>query len=271
MLDRNVRKIGQSVGYESLFAGISPLLQSADVVAANLEGPITSNASLTLLPDGHTTKTLTFTASPATASVLKKSGIDLVSLSNNHSNDFGPSGLNETKSYLKQAGVQWFGSPTNSGSTEAELTVKGIKIAFVGYEQFSAGIEHILADVSRLSAAGDYVIVVAHWGVEYSATSTAAQRMTARRLVAAGAQAVIDSHPHQVEDKVYMGGVPVFYSVGNLLFDQYFSPETMRGNVVELVLSKSDAGTKLDDVKVFTTSTASHAGISVVGQPQEFK
>jgi len=271
MLDRTVRLIAERSGYDSLFATITPLLRNEDIVVANLEGPITSNSSLTLLPSGHTTPTLTFTADPAAAPALKNAGFTLVSLANNHTNDFGSAGLDNTKFYLKQSGVAWFGSPGNAGHNEAVVTVKGIKIAFVGYEQFNNTADSILADIGRLAADGDFVVVEAHWGDEYSATSSVAQRSLARRMVAAGADAIVGSHPHQLEDKVFMGGVPVFYSVGNLLFDQYFSPETMVGNLVELTLSKAADGTaKLNGVKIYTTSTASRTGVTLVGQPYSF-
>jgi poly-gamma-glutamate synthesis protein (capsule biosynthesis protein) len=106
-----------------------------------------------------------------------------------------------------------------------------------------------------------------HWGVEYQAHPTADQKEKARELVAAGAKAIIGAHPHVIEDHEWIGQVPVFYSLGNFLFDQYFSAETMKGQVVELNLQKTDHGPVLDSVDIYEASTASHKPVSMEKAP----
>jgi len=269
MFDRNVRLLGQKYGYDSLLASTAPLFSSADIVAVNLEGPITSNPSKTLLANGRTTKALIFTFAPKSAEALANAGITLVSLANNHADNFGAAGLAETKKWLAQAGVQWFGDPSNASSSEAVISKNGINVAFVGYHSFQPGFDRILADVARLSASGDFVIVMPHWGVEYAATATPGMKSQARQLVAAGASAIIGSHPHVIEEHVSMGNVPVFYSLGNLLFDQYFDPDVMAGNIVSLRVTKSGTAIKIDDIKVYQTSTASRRSVTVDMQPTD--
>src|SRR6185437_993480 len=142
----------------------------------------------------------------------------------------------ETEKWLDAAGLRHFGSYWNATGTEAVFDMKGMKIAFVGYHQFYPDFDHIISDVKRLNAQGDFVIVMPHWGVEYQPHPNDLQKKQAQELVDAGAKAVIGAHPHVVEDHEWIGQVPVFYSLGNFLFDQYFSPETMKGQVVELNL-----------------------------------
>lgn len=268
-MDRAVRNLGQKLGYDSLFAEIKPLFDSADLVAVNLEGPITSNPSKTLV-NGHTTNSLTFTFDPTSTKALSNAGIKLVSLANNHADNFGLAGIAETKKWLAKSNIVWFGDYRNASSSEAVVTKNNISVAFVGYHAFQPGFEKVLASVRELSGKGYFVIVMPHWGVEYATSSTPEMRVQARLLVASGARAILGSHPHVVMEHVEMGDIPVFYSLGNLLFDQYFSAGVMTGNIVELNLSKKNGATKLDKVKIYETSTASHRTVTINMQPMDF-
>ena len=267
MFDRKIRLFGQTSSYESLLAPLLPLFHSADLVIANLEGPITSQPSQTLRPDKTTTKSLTFTFAPIVAKALAKSGVTAVSLANNHTDNFGSKGLIETRKFLQAAEVGYFGSPWNATTTDLVISRNGIRIALVGYHAFHEGFEQILENIRQHKADGDFVIVMPHWGVEYATTSSAQQRSQARALVSAGADAVIGSHPHVVMDHEWIGQVPVFYSLGNLLFDQYFSPEVMKGNLVKLHLTRNQNGTGLESLEVYQTSTASKKNVTVTDQP----
>ncbi len=263
MLDRGIRRIGQSKGYDSLFAGIAPLFKSEDAVIVNLEGPVTGNPSKTLLPDGTTSKEFTFTFDPDVVPSLKSAGITAVSLANNHTDNFGADGFDETESWLSNGGIRYFGSPWNATATEYVIASNSIPVAFVGYHAFQPGFGAIIDDVKRLSAQGNFVVVMPHWGVEYAPHPTDKMRSQARALIAAGASAVIGSHPHVIEDHEVIDGVPVFYSLGNLLFDQYFSPQVMKGDLVELTLSKKSDTIRLDSIRVYETSMSPKTGLSV--------
>lgn len=271
MLDRNVRLAGNRYGYDSLFSSVSSLFAEADISVANLEGTITGNPSKTLLPDGRTTKSFVFTFATSTAPVLARSGISLVSLANNHTDAYGQAGLNETRKWLSQAGIGYFGDPWNSSSTEAVISKNGVSVAFVGYHAFQSGFDRVVSTVRRLSAEGNFVIVMPHWGEEYVTVAPSLLKGRARTLIAAGANAIIGSHPHVVMDHEWIGGVPVFYSLGNLLFDQYFSPEVMKGNIVELHIEKTRGGPKLDHVSIYETSLESRRGVIVNPVPVDEK
>lgn len=270
MLDRGIRLVGDKYGYNSLFATVTPLFEQADIVVANLEGPITSNKSKTVLANGKTNKEMLFTFNPKSVKALASSSIDVVSLANNHTDNFGITGLNETKKWLKSVGIKWFGDPGNASSTSLVVDKNEIKVAFVGYHAFRKGFDRTLNEIRELSNQGNFVIVMPHWGNEYATSSSAIIHTQAREFVSAGANAIIGAHPHVVMDRVWMGDVPVIYSLGNLLFDQHFSPEVMKGNIAELKLVKTNGVVKIDKVRIYETSIASKRGILVNMDPVDF-
>lgn len=269
MLDRTIRQKAENSpeSYDGFFASTTQFFKSADIAVANLEGPITSNPSKTYLADGSYSSELTFTFDPATAEALVHAGLSLVSLANNHTDNFGMKGFLETEKWLDAAGLRHFGSYWNATGTEAVFDTKGMKIAFVGYHQFYPDFDHIISDVKRLTADGDFVIVMPHWGVEYQPHPNDLQKKQAQELVAAGAKAIIGAHPHVIEDHEWIGQVPVFYSLGNFLFDQYFSPETMKGQVVELNLHTSSTGPQLQSINIYEASTASKGAVTIEQAP----
>lgn len=271
MFDRRVRYLAEQNGYDSLLSKVALIFKSADIAVANLEGPITSNLSKTLLPGRKITKDFSFTFDPQAAVALKDSGISFVSLANNHTDNFGYKGFLETKKFLGDSGIGYFGDPWNISSTESVVTKNGIAVAFVGYNSFLSGFDHIIASIKHLSDDGDFVIVMPHWGEEYVATSSAKLREQAQALVSAGAKAIVGSHPHVIMDNEWIGGVPVYYSLGNLLFDQYFSAEVMKGDIVELHLVRSGDTTTLDRVRIYETSLESRKDVTVISGPSELK
>jgi poly-gamma-glutamate synthesis protein (capsule biosynthesis protein) len=253
MLDRNVRKMGEKIGYDKLLASVAELFRGADATIVNLEGPITENVSKTLLPDGRTTGSFSFTFATATTHVISAANIHAVSLANNHTDNFGAHGLIETKKWLDTVGVGYFGSPWNSTSTELVMDVNGISIGLIGYHQFRSGISGILDDVARLSLLVDYLIIMPHWGEEYHTQHSPFMKEMAQSFLDAGADAVIGTHPHVVMDMEWVGDSPVIYSLGNLIFDQYFSPEVMKGNIAALYIEKVGAMTRLEKVRIYET------------------
>ncbi len=256
MLDRTIRKYAETRGYDSFFASLTPLFKRTDIVVANLEGPITSSSSRTILNDGTYTKSFIFTFATTTGELLSRAGISFVSLANNHTDNFGAEGFAETQRILTNTRVKYFGSPWNYSGTEATTTLHNISVAFIGYHQFALGFDHILVDIQRLSSQGYFVIVMPHWGNEYSTTSSALQREQARELVSAGARAIIGSHPHVIQENEIIDGVPVYYSLGNLIFDQYFSTDVTRGNMIELQITKNNSGIHITHTTIYETQAS---------------
>ena len=99
----------------------------------------------------------------------------------------------------------------------------------------------VKADIKAARAAGaDVVVVFPHWGVEYRATAGAAQQKLARQVIDAGADMIIGNHAHwTVEMEVYKGK-PIWYALGNLVFDQTWSAQTMEGMTLELTFRGAD-------------------------------
>ena len=276
MLDRHIRKLGQQNGYDSLFKNVAPLFMQADISIINLEGPITSSSSKTLLPDGKTTNSFFFTFDPISAKAIKNAGINIVSLANNHTDNFFRKGLDETKYYLSEQDIAWFGDPSNLENTEYIACKRNLLIdepfcvALVGYHEFQQGFERVLADVTRLSK--DYpVIVYAHWGEEYSGEPEERVKEKARYFVESGASLVIGTHPHVVQGHEYVAGIPVIYSLGNLVFDQYFNEEVMKGNIAEIKLTRDDDGIMINSVKLHEISNKEKLGPKLTGQIIELK
>jgi poly-gamma-glutamate synthesis protein (capsule biosynthesis protein) len=183
----------------------------------------------------------------------------------------------ETQDWLQDAGIPWYGNPWNSTSTKMSrekltndkspiatvVTKNGIKVAFVGYHSFQLGIDRVIAEIKRVSGPDVFTIVVPHWGEEYTATSSEKMRSQAKAFIAAGADAIIGAHPHVVMNQEWMNGVPVVYSVGNLLFDQYFSPQVMTGNIIELHVSKDASGVHLESMNVHENYLIKGKGVSL--------
>lgn len=270
MLDRGVRLLGEKYGYDSLFATITPLFAGADIVVANLEGPITNNKSKTVIGKNKTGPAMQFTFDPKSTSSLKKAGITVLSLANNHMDNFGLSGIRETRNNIEKAGLKWFGDPYNATSSVLKIDQDGYKFAFVGYHGFSKGFERIVDAVKVLKQDNYFVIVMPHWGEEYSSSTNATVINQARTLVGAGAGIIAGSHPHVVQERVWMGGVPVIYSLGNLLFDQHFSKAVDTGNVAEFDLISQNGNVSIEKARIYETSLASKRGIDVNYEGMDF-
>lgn len=216
-------------GYDSPFSAVAAELLAGDVTIANLESPIAQGGS------EYTAKKYRFRAEPDVAAALKRSGINLVTLGNNHSMDFGGEALAETMTHLNNTGVAWIGAGLNLDEARkmALYTIRGKKIAFLGYSltqpvEFFAGrnrpgttpgFEKIFVeDISRARQQADYVIVSFHWGTEGKSTVQPYQQIAAHKAIDAGADVIIGHHPHVLRGiERYKTGI-VFYSLGNFTF-----------------------------------------------------
>lgn len=242
MLGRNVEGIVKQQGQDYPFVGITDLLAEADLAVANLEGPIIKQHKRT--PTGSTS----FSFPPSVAATLSRHGVDLVSLANNHTFDRGASGFIETGRYLTAAGVTPFGHPRNAKVEYVTTRVVGGKsMTFVGFNDVFGVLDSAaaVALVSDLTAtAPEYFLVVEiHWGDEYKPKHNARQERLAHELITAGADLVVGHHPHVVQDIEVYKGKAIFYSLGNFIFDQYFSRPTQEGLMIELEIK--------DDVTVY--------------------
>ncbi|MEK7528155.1 MAG: AmmeMemoRadiSam system protein B [Patescibacteria group bacterium] len=222
MLDRGVAETIEEKGEDFVFEKISRFLGGSDLVVANLEGPFTEK-----MPLREGKEKINFSFNEGLTEVLAKLGVTHLNLANNHTLDSGLPGLQDTRNILTKNNIRYFGDPLNKDEISDVVEIHGLEIAFVGFHQFSqSGFDDVINEIKKLSASADYVMVYAHWGAEMSKYPSRSQIDFARGFIDAGADIVIGTHPHVVQpmDK----GHPIFYSLGNFLFDQNFSKEVMQ-------------------------------------------
>ena len=246
MFDRTVRTAMDAKGGDYIFSCIDELLQSADLVVANLEGPITAHASRSAgtAPGGEFNYTFTFPTS--TAELLARHNIRLVNIGNNHILNFGKEGERSTISYLTAAGVGYFGDTEASAVAHVNI---GVGLAFINYNQFMPQ-EHTnilkyvsmssttLREIKEARDAGEIPIVYAHWGEEYVPAS-ASSRELAHSFIDAGAELVVGSHPHVVQEHETYAGKEIYYSLGNFVFDQYWNEAVRAGLLLKVVFDEN--------------------------------
>lgn len=231
--DRYIRQMANTVGGDFIFSCMYPFLQEADLAVGNLEGPITSNASVSIGTKPENPLNFQFTFPPETASLLKRNNFEAVNIGNNHIGNFGMEGLVSTHTHLEEAGVGYFGGVLGDEPV-FRIEKNGLPLSFVSYNQFGGkNAEDVARIIRDERTEGRSVIVYAHWGDEYS-TSTSRLREIATAFANNGARAVIGSHPHIVLPSEYISDTLVYYSLGNFIFDQYFDENVTRGLTVLL-------------------------------------
>ena len=251
-----VARLADGVAVRTGNAGaVRSLLQDADLAVANFENPA---------PDAfkyHTQGTV-FSANPRLIAGLKDAGIDYVSLGNNHIGDAGPTGLLQTLANLDKYGIRHSGAGKNlaAARTPAIMTVDGVKVAILSYDTiakyYAAGPDKpgsaqlsapvVKADVAAARKAGaQLVIVYPHWGTEYSPRPFSAEQKLAHAVIDAGADMIIGNHAHWVGAMEIYKGHPIWYALGNFVFDQTWSEPTSEGLLLDLTFNgdPADAGT----------------------------
>jgi len=216
-------------GYDYPFQRVAAELKRGDITIANLESPLARGGS------EFTAKKFRFRGEPELAGALNQAGINLVTLANNHSMDFGGQALAETMESLERADIAWIGAGSNLAQARktASYTIKGKRIAFLGYSltqplEFFAGKERpgtapgiekmYIEDIRRARREADYVIVSFHWGTEGKSEIQPYQRTVAHKAIDAGADVIIGHHPHVLRGiERYKTGL-VLYSLGNFTF-----------------------------------------------------
>lgn len=247
MLDRNVAKWGAAAP-EALFASTTELFAGADLRIINLEGTITTEPSVAR----RDSSILRFTFDPEFARrALSGIAPHAASLANNHTLDFGAAGYDSTRRYLEEWGIVPFGHALNARGLSAVLVVRETRVCVVGYHQlFDPSTKEVLAEIGRLRPECDVINVFAHWGEEYTHEPSPAQKRIAHEFIDEGADAVVGAHPHVVQSVEVYEGRPIFYSLGNFMFDQEFSWETKHGLLLRMELGERSARYTLNPVRI---------------------
>lgn len=213
----------------SPWSALAPLLQSADWVGGNLEGVLGDAAQC-----GD--KELCFAVAEDMLDLARDAGFDTLALENNHAGDLGTQARGVTRAALAQRGVlglDFARSPQffRRGDHTVALIAVSTVAAADGQVQTIPSVA--LAQKLRLAASlADVVAVSVHWGRELVDWPAAEQRRQAQWLVEQGADVVFGHHPHVVQAAECVAGKPVFYSLGNHVFDQKY-PQSKQGAIAD--------------------------------------
>ncbi len=252
MLGRSVMIRGYKDGdFVFPFKWVANALRSSDIAFFNLESPIID--SCPMKDSGYI-----FCTSKSFVEGLKFSGVDVVNLANNHIENYGKNGLDQTIRYLSEAGIL-----TTGVGKLVKIEKKGLTFGFLGFdksEQVNPKLNKDEVDlILESDKEVDILVVSMHWGVEYRDRALESVRILAKEIMEYGADVIMGHHPHWVQDWDFINGKPVFYSLGNFVFDQMWSEETKKGLAVELIY---DVNGNISDYKLMPTYMVS------VGQPK---
>jgi len=253
MLDRGVeleiKKNGNS-DFKFPFLKISKDLKEADILFGNLEGPISDKGQ-------KVGSIYSFRMNPKSIEGLLFAGFDILSVANNHMFDYSRVAMEDTFSRLEKAGIDYVGGGFNETEAYAPkiMEVNGstgspqVKIAFLAFANLGSPYWEAqgersgmaLLDKDKLEKSiknaknqADLIVVSMHFGDEYKASPTPEQKELARLAVDSGANLVIGHHPHVIQPvEKYQEGY-IAYSLGNFIFDQNFSKETMEGLILKV-------------------------------------
>ena len=236
MLGRNVNRKIKTHGEDYLFSKLggqeNRFFSGMDIITANLEGPFANYRR-------ETTKEIAFQFDPKLIPMLQKYNFSLFSLANNHTLDMGRTGLVESKENLTKADLEYYG--TEIGINEETYLIKevgGIKFGFIGLNDTYLDLNTTKAKelIKDLDTKVDYVVLNIHWGQEYKLlNSNLRQQNLAHNFIDTGVDVIIGHHPHVIQEIEIYKNKPIFYSLGNFVFDQYFSEETQQGLGVGII------------------------------------
>jgi poly-gamma-glutamate synthesis protein (capsule biosynthesis protein) len=256
MLDRDVAEKIKITGNEDyIFSKLAAagIFQGNDIVSANLEGAVTDNGAHLppkLLND--------FAFAPSIVGELKKYNFNFFNIANNHLADQGKNGIIQTENNLSALGFDFAGCADRQvGDCTSKIVNKnGYKIGFTGASMVYGVLDEnkLIAKIKALATSTDLVIAQMHWGAEYQHTTNKNQIALAHKLIDAGADIVIGAHPHVAEGIEIYKNKPIFYSLGNLVFDQYFSADSREELGVKIAVDKNNFTINLLPIKSVASS-----------------
>lgn len=230
MLGRDVEQTLLQNGLDYPYANIS-FDSKTDIVVANFEAAI---------PEVHIktpNNTFRFSVDKRLLPPLRAAGFTHLSLANNHTFDYGVTGFENTQETLTDNNFITFGHSTIfATSSVAFVSHGGKKIALIAlHVLFTTPQDSVLESVvTQAVENSDVQILYIHWGNEYALQHSGEQELLATKLASLGVDIVVGHHPHVVQDISKIGNMLVFYSLGNYIFDQYFSIPVQQGLVLKL-------------------------------------
>lgn len=257
--------------FDTYFKEVEDLIKAGDYSSVSFEAPLAG-------PETGYTGYPTFNSPDEIAYTFKKSGFDLVVTANNHILDRGIKGGLRTMQVFKEAGLDTIGTYMTEEDSKSFLIkdIRGVKVGYLAYSYGTNGIpvpkdysfffnflerDKILADIDALRPQVDVLVVMLHWGVEYTTKPTQDQIIMAHEILSRGADVIIGSHPHVIQpmEIVEIDGEKkvVCYAIGNFISHQR-GVERNSGIVLKLKFTKNfdEDTTVLEEVSY--TPTFSH-------------
>jgi len=250
MFDRGIENQIKKNSVFYPFKEIENVLRGVDYVIGNLEGPIINN------PIDYGKTSLTFNFDKSIISGLKFGHFNLLSLANNHSLNAGETGLKETKEILKEVGINYFGDPINCDEKDI---FSGEDFILVGINQTfpsncsEKNLEELIKNLKNKNLE-KLLFIFIHWGEEYSQIANDFQKSLAHHLIDSGADLIIGSHPHVIQEIEKYNNKYIVYSLGNFIFDQNFSKETSEGLILKVAI-KDKKISEIEPIKIGFTKT----------------
>ena len=234
-LGRHITSIARSKNdFSWSFQKINYILQQNDFNLANLESPIIKDC-----PRGET-GTFTFCGDTRFLPQLFENKF-IFNLANNHIFNYGKDGFSQTKDYLNDNQIGYFYSHL-SDSEFFQKNINGISFGFLGFDYITnpkLDSETVIDLVKKYDSQVDWLIVSIHWGNEYLPTPEKWRINLAHQLVDAGADIIHGHHPHVLQLKEVYNQKPIYYSLGNFIFDQNWSLETSKSEIINLTVTKT--------------------------------
>ncbi|GAF05473.1 CapA family protein [Saccharicrinis fermentans] len=252
LLDRGVRKRIERVGVDCLFKPcIDSIFSNSDFVVANLECPVTKIHQPIY-------KKYIFRGEPEWLKKIKEHGITHLNMANNHAMDQGRRGIVDTKRSIIANGMVAVGAGENASSAckpvmicENPRKVYLISSLLVPSENWTymqdkpcvceASISEIAQEIINLKTKEKtaLVLVQLHWGAENTLKPIVSQKQQAYQLINAGADMIIGHHSHTIQTIEYYDNKPIFYSIGNFIFDAN-KAKNKNGILVQIKVTKNE-------------------------------
>lgn len=237
LLSRNVAK---EIGFKKInpWFNLMSEFKQADIVAGNLEGAVGTTADI------KNSVNIIFDIPAKSLTLLREAGFSVITVQNNHINDLGISNRDTTITELKKAGLV----PVSISNSPWFINIKNTTISFVTVSLIkdrlglrdSIPLIQVQQKLRLARSLSDFVIVSIHWGNELLDWPSKSQRTAAEWIVENGADLIIGHHPHVIQNAEIINGKPVFFSLGNHLFDQKYN-DSKKGLIVECVIKNGKA------------------------------
>ena len=227
---------------------VKPIFSKDDVTIVNFEGTLTNSAT-------RANKTFTFKGPSFYTSILKKGSVEVVNLANNHTMDFGTTGYYDTKKALENSKIKYC-----HNEIIAYKTVKGVKIAFIGFNRLNGVSEQQIKDTIRTAKKkkASIIIVSFHWGIERDYYPDATQKTLGHCAIDNGASLVLGHHPHVLQGIEKYKNRYIVYSLGNFCFGGNTNPSDKDTMIFQQTFYvKNKKLLKKKDVKVIPCSLSS--------------